>query len=129
MRPFNLEEYLKDPSMKVVTREGVPVRIICTDRKGSYDEDYPIVALIKMTELREVSSYFTKDGKCLGSQKRPFDLFFATEKKEGWINIYHKRPFSDSRTSVYIYDSEKDAKGAVEGKEDYITTIKIEWEE
>ena len=31
MEKFNLEEYLKNPSRKVVTRDGRKVRIICTD--------------------------------------------------------------------------------------------------
>ena len=34
MKPFNLEEYLKNPSLKIVTREGKDARIICTDAKG-----------------------------------------------------------------------------------------------
>lgn len=33
MRPFNLKEYLANPSRKVITRGGKPVRIICTDFK------------------------------------------------------------------------------------------------
>ena len=35
MEPFNLEEYLKDSSRKVVTRDGRNVRIICTDKRGT----------------------------------------------------------------------------------------------
>ena len=42
MKEFNLTEYLKDPSKKVVTRDGRDVRIICTDEKG----DEPIIALV-----------------------------------------------------------------------------------
>ena len=41
MRQFNLDEYIKKPSLKVVTREGRQVRIVCTDANG----DYPVVAL------------------------------------------------------------------------------------
>lgn len=33
MKPFNLEEYLANPSKKVVTRKGLDVRIVCTDVK------------------------------------------------------------------------------------------------
>ena len=33
MKPFNLQEYLANPSRKVVTRDGRQVRIICTDAK------------------------------------------------------------------------------------------------
>ena len=42
MKEFNLTEYLKNPSQKVITRDGREVRIICTDVKG----EYPIMALI-----------------------------------------------------------------------------------
>ena len=31
MKQFSLEEYLANPSKKVVTRDGRNVRIICTD--------------------------------------------------------------------------------------------------
>ena len=41
MKPFNLEEYLANPSKKVVTRDGRKIRIICTDAKS----DYPIIVL------------------------------------------------------------------------------------
>lgn len=44
MKPFNLEEYLKNPSRKVVTRDGRNVRIICTDFDNP---DYPVVGEIK----------------------------------------------------------------------------------
>ena len=38
MKNFNLEEYLKNPSRKVVTRAGISVRIICTDRKANKED-------------------------------------------------------------------------------------------
>ena len=43
MRQFNLEEYLVNPSKKVVTRDGRSARIICTDAKGKF----PIIALVE----------------------------------------------------------------------------------
>lgn len=33
MKPFNLEEYLANPSKKVVTGDGRKARIVCTDAK------------------------------------------------------------------------------------------------
>ena len=42
MKQFNLDEYLQNPSRKVVTRDGRKVRIVCTDKKGAC----PIVALV-----------------------------------------------------------------------------------
>lgn len=50
MKQFNLEEYLKDPNKKVVTRDGRNVRIICTDRKGT---EYSVVALCSMLKLEQ----------------------------------------------------------------------------
>ena len=44
MKQFSLEEYLKNPSKRVVTRDGRNVRIICTDRE---DLNFPIITLIK----------------------------------------------------------------------------------
>lgn len=76
MKPFNLEEYLANPSMKVVTRMGRDVRIICTDRKG----DCPIVALVKMYEgdSEDVATY-SKDGATNDYVSFRYDLFFADE--------------------------------------------------
>ena len=34
MKQFSLSEYLKNPSRKVVTREGKTARIGCKDAKG-----------------------------------------------------------------------------------------------
>lgn len=49
MRQFNLEEYLKNPNQKVVTRDGHKVRILCTDRK----HEYPILALVDSNLTQE----------------------------------------------------------------------------
>ena len=42
MKQFNLDEYLKDTSKKVVTREGSPVKIHCTN----FASDNPVIATI-----------------------------------------------------------------------------------
>ena len=124
MKAFNLEEYLKNPSKKVVTRDGRKVRIICTDR---LDEDYPIIALVKVLTDVERCENFTTDGRSSKVRKESdFDLFFAPEKKEGWINIWD----CDDGTrcvGAEIFDSYEDAKNR--DIIDRIATIKIEWEE
>ena len=48
MKQFNLDEYLQNPSRPVVTRDGRPVRIICTDANR---EETPVVALVKVKAL------------------------------------------------------------------------------
>ena len=118
MKPFNLEEYLKNPSKKVVTRDGKDARIICTDRR---DLNFPIVALVKsrFTENESIVCY-TKEGKLYDDVLMDVDLVFAPEKKEGWINIY-----PDSSIGG-IYTSEEEAKREAHNT---LTTVKIEWEE
>lgn len=119
MRPFNLGEYLKDPSKRVITRDGREVRIICTDK---LDEWYPICALIK-DGGEEQCITFTIDGKLLEDSNEKEDLFFASEKKEGWINIYKNNLVHG------IYSTEKEALQKIPAGWPYITTVKIEWEE
>ena len=123
MKPFNLEEYLINPSKKVITREGKPVRIICTDARG----EYPVIALIEhYQETLDVTFSFTKDGKwCTDGTNSNKDLFFAPEKHEGWTNVYEEG--TNRYLDGCICSTEDEAK-RIRGC-GYITTIKIEWEE
>ena len=121
MRPFNLEEYLKNPERKVVTRDGKNVRIKCTDKKSDY---YPIVALIDLGNLEDICS-FSNNGEYWIGSKTKRDLFFVPEIHEGWINIYSGSYFS---TSSRIFSSEEEAKKEGKKWKDYVATIKIEWE-
>ena len=61
MKQFNLEEYLEDTNRKIVTRNGDPVRIICTDA-GS---DHCIIALVRTEEEEEIPYSYYEDGKYL----------------------------------------------------------------
>lgn len=121
MKQFSLEEYLKNPNQKIVTRKGTDAKIICTD--GS-DKKYPIFALIQNEEGKDVLSY-TNDGMNVEGYENQYDLFFATEKKTGWVNIYNQR----ARSCGIIYESEEKAKLNIDKTKIYITTVKIEWEE
>ena len=89
MKEFSLKEYLEHPNREVVTREGRAARIICTDR--NYDK-YPVVALVqeqlRSGQFRDDPYCFTKDGLYLDHSETSKDLFFAPEKKEGWLSIY-----------------------------------------
>lgn len=125
MKQFNLEEYLANPSKKVVTRDGRSVRIICTDRKTK--NDYPIIALIEGFGGDEDFLCYRRDGKWPSCKK--VDLFFAPEKHEGWINIYRADDVKCIATDKYVYRSEIDAINGIAGNKDYIATVKIEWEE
>ena len=121
MKEFNLEEFKKNPSQKVVTRDGREVRIICTDMKS----EYPLIALVTEKDNTESPFVYTKNGRYFFEETNN-DLFFAPIKREGWVNIYKNNSRRD-RIAGDVFPSEKEAK---EGKTiGYITTIKIEWEE
>lgn len=120
MKQFNLEEYILNPSRKLVTREGHPVRIICTDAEG----EYPIIGLVdgKCTDIlifTNKGKYYQRDEVCCC-----YDLFFATEKREGWINI-----FKNDSVFPDIYETQDLAKEYGIQRPGYVDTIKIEWEE
>ena len=124
MKQFNLGEYLKNPSRKVVTRDGRNVRILCTDAKG----DYPIVALIATLDGSiEFVCKFKKDGHFLDNDDNNsnLDLFFVPEKHEGWINVYRN---GEHLWCGDIKRTETEVK-EFENSEFYITSIKIEWKE
>ena len=121
MKQFNLEEYLKNPLRKIVTRDGREVRIICTDKKGTF---FPIVALVKYENREETYYYTTKGGWTFDGTKNNIDLFFAPEKHEGWINIYKGNKWF---TSSAIWPTEEEAKKLAGFQ--CIATVKIEWEE
>ena len=73
MKQFNLNEYLANPSRKVVTRDGRSVRIIGINNKC----DRPIVGLV-CKNGREVGYDFQRDGS-FGYEERGADLFFDEE--------------------------------------------------
>ena len=127
MKQFNLDKYLKNPNRKVITRDGRNVRIVCTDRRGLNVK--PIAALITIPNGDEIIKTYWENGvETQGYKNNPNDLFFAPEKKEGWVNIY-----LDAENSGYvetcIYKSKEEAEESGKKWSRYITTIKIEWEE
>ena len=123
MKEFNLDEYLKDPSQKVITKDGKSVRIICTDAK----QDYPVIGLLSLDDKSETTVYYKKNGRWLADNQDEWDLFFAPSKREGWVNIFKDEdlPFINGD----IYESKDKAEEEAIGEPDYIATIKIEWEE
>ena len=123
MRPFNLEEYLANPSKKVITRGGSAVKIHCTN----YRYEKPIIAEI---EGSGQSISYNKDGCYFPDGESVRDLFFNGEKHEGWINIYKMNSIVEYITSA-VYNTKSEAeKYIIKGSTySYVNTIKIEWEE
>lgn len=124
MKQFNLEEYLKNPSKKVVTRRGKEVKIHCTNFTGTQ-------RIIAQVEGSDHSVSFDENGRyCIGNFGSPYDLFFAPEKHEVWINVY-RRSNEDAYDIGFggTYPSEKEAKDSIVQSLDCVATVKIEWEE
>ena len=125
MKEFDLKEFEKNPSQKVVTRDGRAVRIVCTDAKN----EEPIIALV-YNNIRDEENVYTynRDGYFYKDNDSCLDLFFAPIKREGWINIY--RGNNDTRTIGCLFESEEEANlHKYDRASVYIKTIKIEWEE
>ena len=127
MKQFNLEEYLKNPSRKVVTRDGRSVKIHCTN----YTRAHHIIAQI---EGNDFSASYHKDGIFINGEESNCDLFFAPEKHEGWVNIYKAGVHRETLVCMVnryvgssIWPTEVAAETAADP--DPVATIKIEWEE
>ena len=124
MKQFNLEEYLQNPSRKIVTRDGRNVRVLCTDAKG----DYPIVALIATLDGSiEFVCKFKKDGHFLDTDDNNsnLDLFFAPKKHERWINLYKED--DNIYASINTFKTKEEAEAL--SCSSCIATVKVEWEE
>ena len=122
-KKLNLKEFDLEAAKAgkpVCTRDGRKARIICFDAKGNN----PIVALIYDCK-KEIVLQYLENGRSFVDEISNYDLMMLTKKKEGWVNIY--KDFED--TVCCVYPPEKEALEDGETEKDYITTIKIEWEE
>lgn len=124
MEQFSLEKYLANPSRKVVTRDGCPVRILCTDRISCYKD---IIGLVMIDE-REYIFTWTQQGKIFPNSDTPDDLFFISEKHEGWVNIYKSKYDGYELSQVYQRKEDAETEKYINDSDVYITTTKIEWE-
>ena len=122
MKSFNLKEHLEHPEWKVVTREGKPVRILCTDLD---DNDYPVAAVVGNFHVDK----YTAEGIFHAGEENDYDLFFASEKHEGWV-IISKLPFTDSfEIFPEIFATKEEAVRVWEDNPGTkCSIIKIEWE-
>ena len=124
MKPFNIKEYNDNPSKKVITRNGHPVRILCTNARRSY----PIIALIEDEDIKEDHLYAYLSNGMMDCKEGNYDLFFVPKKKVIWGNLY-----STQLGTTFSGDFYKTEEAALKEKakdfSKYITTFKVEWEE
>ena len=126
MKKFSLEEYLKNPDRKIITRNGRNVRIICTDKEGTRRT---IVALVKNNKGEEIVCSYFPNG-VFSPEATNDDLFFVPEKKTGWINV--SRISSGNAGEITyagaVYPTKEEAIAGYSGV-GLLDTIQIEWEE
>lgn len=121
MKPFDLDEYLKNPLKEIVTRNGQKVRIICTDKIGGY----PIIALV-LIDGKEMPYPYTELGHLEHGKAHPMDLFFASIKHKGWINVYmDNNGFYPGKS---FFETKEEARSMTISSH-YVATAQFEWEE
>lgn len=126
MKPFNLEEYLKNPNQKLITRDGRKVtRVLCTDARGPY----PVIVLVERSDSdSDVAMSYTEGGSFSPGGIHSSDLCFASVKHEGWANVFVSTDgirYVEGR----IFESKEDAERYGKKRGGYKATIKAEWEE
>ena len=122
MKQFNLQEYLAHPERKVVTRDGRPVRIICTDWDA---EDGQIVAIVTKDDKKSVLLYYENRTYFGLDSASVDDLFFAPTIVKRWGIVYRKAErLFDTRE-----EAEKWMEEADEGEKKFCSVCKVEWEE
>ena len=127
MKQFNLSEYLENPSRKIVTRNGRPVRIVCFNANVIDDGNtYPIVALVKKENNSDDLVSFTNNAVYLVGEEDEFDLFFEPTQKEGWTNVYRNTNNQIVTDTVFETKDEALSRKSIHG---YVDTILIKWEE
>ena len=105
-----------------MTRDGRAAEILCTNYIGAQH-------IIAQVEGYDYSTSFHEDGRYANDRDdSDLDLFFAPEKKEGWLNIYR------SESGFYLrgnpYKSKEEAEEVAKANyKTFCITVKIEWEE
>ena len=88
-----------------------------------------VVALISDKNGEEFVGNYNSFGKYNDSNYDcSYDLFFAPEKHEGWLNIYRSESGFYLRGNPYKSKEEADEVAKANYKT-FCTTVKIEWEE
>lgn len=75
MKKFNMEEWIKNKSKKVVTKNGKNAKIICINA----DKEYPVGAIIEVENSRTLGLF--KSNGVYSNGDHNYDLFFIEEPK------------------------------------------------
>ena len=124
LRPFDLEA--AKAGAPVVTRDGHPARILCTDCRD--ENGYTVIAAIMHRGEESVERYSVY-GEWYRGKENDLDLLMASTKRKGWVNIYRGMNGFESGS---VYGTEEEARAHVRvgpSLPRYIATVPVEWEE
>lgn len=118
-----------DLTKPVQTRDGRPVRILCTDARR---EDC-IIGLINENG-KDQSYYWYPDGSHWHDPYGPRDCDLINVpppmiKREGWINLYRPAQGDERLSDKVIWATEQSARVYSQDSDRYLMTLRIEWEE
>lgn len=127
MKQFYLNDCLKNPDRKVVTRDGRAARVICTDVKCQYG--YRVVALVTLRDGSELPQIYTECGEFIRGDVNDIDLFFAPVKQELWVAAYYVG--ESPHRCIGTFESEEEFLNykKIHPEFDFVMEQKIEWEE
>lgn len=121
MKPFDLEKALA--GAPVVTRNGRPVQEIY--HLTTCDGRYPVIGVIDGAVWT-----FTKEGvHSVFTGSNALDLFMATTKREGWVNVYPSNAGWLAPLEGRVFPTRAAALEAIINPRHCIATVRIEWEE
>lgn len=123
MKPFDLEK--AKAGHPVCTRDGCEARILCFDKISICSTSIVALYLKDGTEYLET---YHNNGKVYLIRDSSKDLCMKSQKREGWVNIY-KDSNGTYKNSILIHLSKEDAIKERYLIDNYIDTVKIEWEE
>lgn len=123
MKPFNLQEALA--GKPVVTRDG---------RDATHFVHYPEAVKHKVTAIvnGRIETYWATTGSWNYHDDGPsglHDLFMATTKKTGWINIYKGFNGQPTTSGCVLHETKELAEHDGKVAPNWLSTAKLEWEE
>ena len=128
LKEFDLEA--AKAGKPVCTRDGRKAIFLTT----LSNKNFPVVAIVSCGQEENVYQYDI-NGVC-DEHDDNLDLMMLPERKEGWINIYNADTtfyYADGRVFETKDEAVQEAKEEVEKeqreKNEYIDTIRVEWEE
>jgi len=122
LKPFNLEQAIT--GKPIVCRDGTPAKFLY------YDKELNISCRVGAAVEGQLRGYCENGNYFPHTSPTDCDLFMASEKKRGWVNVYKRGSYHEEDPATCggrVFSSQQDAiKNAVGTP---LSTIEIHWEE